>query len=256
MSNELNNLFVTANQEVATSSHSLSGTAQLTNVASGIAQQIMETVNNNIEEYTEDISKSKVDNNAMDNLIEKAYELHDVDIDFLKEIDEATLEGMLKSQQSKRSRCKSKAMTLDNYKALMTGAIAENLIRIATGKEKNAGIGRRVAGAVEYTIEQLEALEADQEKLRKEIRNIQSKKSIMKSKADFDENDERYQSLLKVEQQLKDMRVGASTHVVEVDKVRETLAEMLAEVDLEHIKAAESKELLESIVAIVFEEAE
>ena len=253
MDNNLNNLFVSANQEVATSSHSLTGTAQLTNVASNIAQQIMETVNNSIDEYAEDISKSKVDNNAMDQLIEKTYSLQEVDIDFLKEIDDATLEGMLKSQQSKRSRCKSKAMTLDNYKALMTGAIAENLIRLATGKEKNAGIGRRVAGAVEYTIEQLEALEADQEKLRKEIRNIQSKKSIMKSKADFDENDERYQSLLKVEQQLKDMRVGASTQVVEVDKVRETIVELLAEVDLDHIKAAESKELLEAIMQVVFE---
>lgn len=256
MNNVLNNLFATGNQEVATSSHSLSGTAQLTNVASNIAQGIIEIINENIEEYADDIKKSQVDNNAMDKLIEDINPLNDVDVEFLKQIDDATLDGMLKSQQSKRSRCKSKAMTLDNYKALMTGAIAENLIRIATGKEKNAGIGRRVAGAVEYTIEQLQELEADQEKLRKEIRNIQSKKSIMKSKADFDENDERYQSLLKVEQQLKDMRIGSTSHIVEVDKVRDTLSEMLAEVDIQALKAAECKELLESIVAVVFEEAE
>lgn len=255
MDNVLNNLFAAAgNQEVAASSHSLSGTAQLTNLASGIAQNIIEVINSNVEEYADDIKKSQVDNNAMDKLIDVVNPLNDVDVEFLKEIDEATLDGMLKSQQSKRSRCKSKAMTLDNYKALMTGAIAENLIRIATGKEKNAGIGRRVAGTVEYTAEQLQELEADQEKLRKEIRNIQSKKSIMKSKADFDENDERYQSLLRVEQQLKDMRIGTTAHIVEVDKVRDTLCEMLAEVDLPSLKVAECKELLDSIMTVVFSE--
>ena len=188
MSNEMNNLFVTESTAQAISNRGLSGTAQLTSIASNAAARIISEMNADIEQYTEDIKKSQADNNAMDALIEKVYPVDaisaDNDMDFLRELSDEVLEGMLKSQQSKRSRCKSKAMTMDNYKALMVGAIAENLIRHITGKSKSSGGYRRAAGAVEYTIEQLQMLEADQEKLKKEIRNIQSKKSIMKSTTD------------------------------------------------------------------------
>lgn len=251
MSNEMNNLFVAENNTTFTAGRGLSGTAQLTSIASNIATDIIRKMNDNIEEYVDDIKKSQADNNSMDALIERVHPLAETDVDFLKDLSEEVIDGMLKSQQSKRSRCKGKAMTMDNYRALMTGAIAENLIRLATGKEKHASGPRRQAGAIEYTIEQLEMLGADQEKLRKEIRNVQSKKSIMKSKADFDENDERYQSLLKVEQQLKDMRIGTTTEVVEVDRTKDALSELLADQDLEHLKAADSKELLARIAALV-----
>ena len=251
MSKEINNLFATENNAQAVSSRGLSGTAQLTSVASNLATEIITTMNASIDEYVDDIKKSQVDNSAMDALIARVNPLDDVDVEFLKALDEDTLEGMLKSQQSKRSRCKSKTMTLDNYRALMTGAIAENLIRMATGKEKSAGGPRRMAGSVEYTIEQLQQLSEDQEKLKKEIRNVQSKKSIMKSKADFDESDERYQQLLKAEQQLKDMRVSTATEVVEVDTTKNALSDMLNGVDLQHMKAADSKELLEQIAQLV-----
>lgn len=247
---EMNNLFVTEGNTATGNGRGLTGTAQLTSVASSLAADIIRTMNDSIDEYVEDIKKSQVDNNAMDALIERVHSLSEVDVDFLKEIDEDTIEGMLKSQQSKRSRCKSKAMTMDNYRALMTGAIAENLIRLATGKEKHAGGPRRHAGSVEYTIEQLQMLEADQEALRKEIRNVQSKKSIMKSKADFDEFDERYQQLLRVEQQLKDMRIGTTREVVEVDTTRDALSELLAGKDLSNLKASDSKELLAQIAAL------
>ena len=251
MSKEINNLFATENNAQAVSSRGLSGTAQLTSVASNLATEIITTMNASIDEYVDDIKKSQVDNSAMDALIARVNPLDDVDVEFLKELSEETLEGMLKSQQSKRSRCKSKTMTLDNYRALMTGAIAENLIRMATGKEKSAGGPRRMAGSVEYTIEQLQQLSEDQEKLKKEIRNVQSKKSIMKSKADFDESDERYQQLLKAEQQLKDMRVSTATEVVEVDTTKNALSDLMNGVDLQHMKAADSKELLEQIAKLV-----
>lgn len=251
MSNEMNNLFAAENNVSTTNGRSLSGTAQLTSVASNIAAKIIQTMNDNIEEYVDDIKKSQVDNNAMDSLIDKLGGIEEADVEFLRDIDDEVLDGMLKSQQSKRSRCKSKAMTMDNYKALMTGAIAENLIRLATGKEKHAGGPRRAAGSVSYTIEQLQQLEADQEKLRKEIRNIQSKKSIMKSKADFDESDERWQALLKAEQQLKDMRIGTVSEIIEVDTTKNALQELLTGRDLTHMKAADSKELLEQIAALV-----
>lgn len=249
MSNEMNSLFATVTGTATYNNRGLTGTAQLTSIASSLATEIIQTMNADIENYADDIKKSQTDNNSMDELIEKVYPLSNADIDFLREIDEDTLDGMLKSQQSKRSRCKSKAMTLDNYKALMTGAIAENLIRLATGKEKHAGGARRMAGSVDYTIEQLQMLGEDQEKLKKEIRNIQSKKSIMKSKADFDENDERYQALLRAEQQLKDMRVSGAS-IVEVDTTKNALTDLLAGIDLEHLKAKDSKELLEQIMAL------
>lgn len=247
----INNLFATESSAATTNGRGLNGTAQLTNIAGSIAADIIKVMNDDIDAYAEDIKKSQSDNNAMDTLIEKIHPLSEVDVDFLKYLSEETIDGMLKSQQSKRSRCKSKAMTMDNYRALMTGAIAENLIRLATGKEKHAGGARRHAGAIEYTIEQLQQLGEDQEKLRKEIRNVQSKKSIMKSKANFDENDERYQALLKVEQQLKDMRVGTTTEVVEVDTTKEALARLLDTVDMDALHAKDSKELLAQIAALV-----
>ena len=247
----INNLFETESNVATANGRGLSGTAQLTNVASEIAMSIIRTMNDNIDEYAEDLKKSQTDGHAMDMLIEKVHPLADVDVDFLREIDDDTLEGMLKSQQSKRSRCKGKAMTMDNYRALLTGAIAENLIRIVTGKAKNATGTRRMSGSVDYTIEQLQQLEADQEKLRKEIRNVQSKKSIMKSKANFDENDERWQALLKAEQQLKDMRVDIGTAYIEVDTTKEKLSELLNGADPEHLKAADAKDLLTQIMALI-----
>lgn len=250
MTTNLNNLFAADNSTATISGRGLTGTAQLTSIASDIATKVIKEMNDNIEEYADRIKKSQADNSTMDALINDIYNLETVDIDFLKDLNEETLDGMLKSQQSKRSRCKSKAMTMDNYKALMTGAIAENLIRMASGKEKSTG-ARRHTGTIEYTIEQLQILEADQEKLRKEIRNVQSKKSIMKSKADFNENDERYQQLLRVEQQLKDMRVGTTTEVVEVDTTKNKLNELLDGVDLAALHAKDSKELLNSILELV-----
>lgn len=247
MSNAINNLFEETTNEATVNNRSLSGTAQLTSIASNIATEVINVMNGDIETYADDLKKSQTDNNAMDALINKIWSLAETDVDFLKELDEQTIDGMLKSQQSKRSRCKAKTMTLDNYRNLMTGAIAENLIRLATGNAKSATRAHRVAGTVDYTIEELEQLSENQEQLKKEIRNIQSKKSIMKSKADFDESSEQWLALLKAEQMLKDLRVDGRSSVVEVDTTKDNLAELLADVDLEHIKAADSKELLTAI---------
>ena len=250
MTNVMNNLFAAESNNTTVGNRGLSGTAQLTQTASNIATEIIRVMNDDIDTYVYDIRKSQSDNNAMDALIEKVHPLVDTDVSFLEMLDDKTLDGMLKSQQSKRSRCKSKAMTMDNYRALMTGAIAENLIRMVTGKQKNAVGARRMSGSVEYTIEQLQDFANDQDKLRKEIRNVQSKKSIMKSKADFDENSERYQQLLRVEQQLKDMRT-TTTEIVEVDRTADALSELIAGKDFEHMKAADAKALLAQIASLV-----
>lgn len=248
MSN-INEMFnATENNETATNARNLAGTAQLTSVANELVAKCISKLNDDFETYREEFGASKADHNAMDKLLAKLIDFDTIDIEFIKELDEATVDGMLKSQQSKRSRAKSKAMTMDNYKSMMSGAIAENLIRKATGKAKSAGGARRMSGSVDFTAEQLEALQADQEQLKKELRNVQSKKSIMKSKADFTEEDERWQALLVAEEQLKSIRVSTGrTQVVKVDETKEKLAEVLADVDPSSLRASDSKELLAQI---------
>lgn len=252
MSN-INEMFnATENNETATNARNLAGTAQLTSVANELVAQCIKTLNDNLDEYREDFEASKHDHNAMDKLLAKLIDFDTIDVEFIKELDEATVDGMLKSQQSKRSRAKGKVMTMDNYKSMMSGAIAENLIRKATGKAKSAGGARRMSGSVDFTAEQLEALQADQEQLKKELRNVQSKKSIMKSKADFTEEDERWQALLVAEEQLKSIRVSTGrTQVVKVDETKEKLAEMLSEVDTDHMRTSDVKDMLAQVKALL-----
>lgn len=252
MSN-INEMFnATENNEATSNARNLAGTAQLTSVANELVAQCIKTLNDNLDEYREDFEASKHDHNAMDTLLAKLIDFDTIDVEFIKELDEATIDGMLKSQQSKRSRAKGKVMTMDNYKSMMSGAIAENLIRKATGKVKSAGGARRMSGSVDFTAEQLEALQADQEQLKKELRNVQSKKSIMKSKADFSEEDERWQALLVAEEQLKSIRVSTGrTQVVKVDETKEKLAEMLSEVDTDHMRTSDVKDMLAQVKALL-----
>ena len=248
----MNELFGTTNTNVATNARSLPGTAELTAVATAAAHRIVKAMDADIETYRDRIKKSSVDTKELESIIDDFRPLADIDEDnILRHLDDATVEGILKSQQSKRSRTKSKAMTLDNYTTLLTAAIAEDILRELYNKPKTAGGFRRAAGTVDYTGAQLEMLAEDQEALRREIRNIQSKKSIMKSKADFDESDERWLALLKAEQQLKDLRIGYSTQVVEVDKTKDALTEMLAGADLSKMKAADAHKMLEDISKLV-----
>lgn len=254
MNKNLVNLFKEANgREMITNTRGLAGTAQLNSVASGIVDAILRHIDEHADELAELVAESQRSHDAMDKLIGECYELKAVNIDFLKELDENTLEGMLKSQQSKRSRAKSKTMTLDNYRNMMMGAVAENLIRMALGKEKTAGRARRV-GAIEYTDEQIEKLRNDQNKLRKEIRNIQSKKSIMKSKEGFSEDDEQWKKLLEAEEKLKALRIPARG--IAVDTTKRKLAEMLDGIDLNMLKAADAKKLLQQALELAKEDAQ
>lgn len=243
----INELFGT-NTETTTNARTLSGTAALTQVASAGAAHAIRRMEADIENYRDRIALSATDSAELDKLIDELKPLVDIESDdTLRFLDEDTVESMLKSQQSKRSRAKGKAMTLDNYKTLMTAAIAEDILRELYNKPKQAG-GTKRRGSVEFTAEQLDALAADQVQLRKEIRNIQSKKSIMKSKADFDESSEAWQQLMTVESMLKGLRVGGrGSTVVEVDTTKDALAGVLEGVDIEHLKAADAKELLARI---------
>lgn len=251
----MNNLFAEINNTVTTNGRGLAGTAQLTEIASSLTNDVIAQLNENIDEHMELFKASQREHSAMDTLIEEMVDFDTVDYDFIYQLDDKTVDGMLKSQQSKRSRCKSKAMTMDNYKSMMTAAIAEKIIRLATGKTKNAVGVRRGTGTVTFSDEELEALRVDQEQLKKELRNVQSKKSIMKSKADFSEEDERWQALLVAEEQLKSIRVSTrGAKVIEVDTTKEKLEEAFEGIDLETInsmKAADSKALLAKLAELI-----
>lgn len=249
MTNNINEMFNTVeNNETTTNARSLAGTAQLTSVANTLVADCMAKLSEQLDDYKELFMESQKDHNAMDKLLAMLIDFDSIDVEFISSLDEQTVDGMLKSQQSKRSRAKNKLMTMDNYKNMMAGAIAENLIRKATGKAKMATGIRRASGSLDFTEEDLEQLKEDQDRLKKEIRNIQSKKSIMKSKEDFTEEDEHWKKLLEVEEQLKSLRVSTrATRVVKVDETKEKLASAFADVDLEHIKAADSKALLAQI---------
>ena len=249
MSEKLNEMFAAnTNETTTTNNRSLAGTAQLTSIANTIAQVLIERISDGPETYGEQFENSKTDNNAMDALINLMIDLSTVEAEFLKELDEDTLNSMLKSQQSKRSRSKNKVMTIDNYRNLMSGAVSELLIRRAMGKAKSSMGYRRAPGSVEYTAEELEMFKNDQEALKREIRNVQSKKSIMKSKADFTEEDERWGQLLAAEETLKGMRVGGGVKTVVVDKTGEQLKAELGDKDIDSLKAADAKALLKKLL--------
>lgn len=245
----INELFENGTNAESTNTRTLSGTAALTSISNAAATEAIRKMEADIENYRDRIAASAKDNAELDKLLDELAPGVDIaEDDPLRFLDDETVEGMLKSQQSKRSRSKSKAMTLDNYRNLLSAAIAENILRDLYDKPKQAS-GVKHRGTVDFTPDQLEALAEDQVALRKEIRNIQSKKSIMKSKEGFDEGSEAWQQLLKAEAMLKDLRVGgrSGSHIIEVDTTKDKLAELLGDIDLEHLKAHDSKELLARI---------
>lgn len=246
----LKGLFVdnnNTNQEVTNKGNQHDNTANLTRISADIAREILKRAEADAEKYQQVILDSQKSHDVMDQLINEIYNLNEVDIGFLKDESEEVLDRMIKSQQSKRSRAKSKEMTLDNYITMLTGAVAENLLRIAANKPKSAGGGVARRGSVRYSDEELEIFANDPEALKRAIRNVQSKKSIYKSKADFDPESERWQELLEVEAQLKAIRDGQTIEAERAIEKTQSLEEMLATVDPKDLKATEAKDMLESI---------
>ena len=235
------------NQKVTNKGNQLDNTANLTRLSTDIAREILKTAEADAEKYQQVILDSQKSHDVMDQLINDTYDLTTVDIEFLKTESEEVLDRMIKSQQSKRSRAKSKEMTFENYLTMLTGAVAENLLRIAANKPKSAGGGGARRGTVTYSEEELEAFKNDPEALKKAIRNVQSKKSIYKAKADFDPESERWKELLEVEAQLKAIRDGQSAEAAKAIEKTQSLEEMLATVDTKDLKASDAKEMLEQI---------
>lgn len=247
----INNIFANANNNNTTeNSRSLAGTARLTSIANELAGEFMAKLSE-LDENS--VVAAMHDNNLLDELIRSTItiDVTDEDREFFAELDDRTADGMLKSQQSKRSRCKSKDMTQDNFRSMVSAAIAELIIRSVYGKAKNATVGGGRKVNVSYTDEELELLANDQEALKRAIRNVQSKKSIMKSKAGFDETSEGWLQLLEVEAQLKSRRVQTTqTKTVKVDETKAAVAELLAGADISKMKAADAKDLLSKILGL------
>jgi len=243
----LKNLFSNTNREVTNRSNQLDNTANLTRISADIAREILKRAETDAEKYQAKIIESQQSHDAMDALINELYDLNQVDIDFLKNETEEILDRMIKSQQSKRSRAKSKEMTLDNYITMLTGAVAENLLRLAANKPKSAGGGGARRKTVAYSEEELEMFANNPEALRRALRNVQSKKSIYKSKADFDEKSDRWKELLETEAQLKALRDGQSAEAEKAIEKTNQIEEMLATIDPKDLKASDAKDILASI---------
>jgi hypothetical protein len=244
-------LFASNDQgSVFSGNNQLNKTARLTQMSTDIANEVFKKVVSSGLEYEAAVKASQQSHDAMDDLINECFDLGSVNIDFLKTVSEDELEKMVRSQQSKRSRSKSKAMTQDNYITMMIGAVAENLLRLALGKPKSAG-GGAVMGEIGFSAEDLEKLADFPEDLKKAIRNVQSKKSIMKAKANFDVQSPRWQQLLRAEQQLKEVRDRTNGLVNEQAeqalKVKEQAEEMLADINVDELDANDAKALLEAM---------
>lgn len=238
------------NQALNTAANQLSYTARLTNIAQQNATTILNTMNEHAEDFEGRFAASQLSHDAMDDLIADIIDISGIDVDFLKTVTDEEIDKMIRSQQSKRSRSKNKKMTQENYRAMLVGAIAENLLRFSAGKPKASG-GGAVMRDIGFSDEDIEKLAETPDDLKREIRNVQSKKSIMKSKSDFDPQSVRWLQLMRAEQQLKEVRNRvsgkASQQAQEALQVKSNLEELVAELNTEDLSPEASKSLLDKI---------
>jgi hypothetical protein len=128
----IHNLFTTnANDTSATNARALAGTARLTEHADSIMAAVQKALEDSKvgdelpAELSAKVAASMKNHDEMDALIAFLNPLEGTNVEYLKELGDAELDKMLKSQQSKRSRAKGKQMTFDNYRSMMEGAIGE-----------------------------------------------------------------------------------------------------------------------------------
>lgn len=225
----------------------LTYTNQLTSLSEKVAKDVLTKINELGDDIQEKVKLSMTDHDVMDKLILELEDFDQLDLSWMAQIDGDEIDRMLKSQQSKRSRSKSKVMTIDNYVTMLTAATAELMLRKVANKPKSAGGGAR-RSETSYSDEELQTLANDQEQLKKAIRNVQSKKCIMKGKANFDENSDEYQELLIVEDQLKGLRVNTNPAAAAAVETTSKINEILASADnVDNLKVGDAKELLRKI---------
>ncbi|MMZ45681.1 hypothetical protein D3C75_232700 [compost metagenome] len=257
--NLINSLFVEQAEAASNRGHQLSKTATLTQQGTLAMKDIMrkiaavDSTNEDFERFSALVGASQTNHDAMDDLIGELYDFSKLNYDYLKELDEEELEKMLRSQQSKRSRAKSKHMDQQNYQNMMVAAVAETIVRLAANKPKNSG--GAALGDLGVSDEDFEKLRDDSEELKKAIRNVQSKKSIMKSKSGFTEEAPRWKQLCELEERLKGLR-DETTVPVSVQERRDAKAkaeaeEMLKGIDIGQASEEQAKMLLAKLSEVL-----
>jgi hypothetical protein len=203
--------FVVTTEEAPKRNITLGGTVQLQEIAKPIAQGVFSAATSD-EAAKERIVASIETSYEMDRLVMTYGDFDGIDLSFLADLTDAEISSMLKSQQSKRSRLKGMDMTQNNYLNLLHATVCELLLRKFAGKPKGARVGTGARGTrsiLTYTEEQLVALAENQDEVRREIRNLASKKSIYKNSDQFDETSELWANILQAEEQLKSIRQDA-----------------------------------------------
>lgn len=256
--NNLSNIFKAEGaQQIAGGKNQLALTARLTQESMKIAEDMIANYN------TLENGGNKVLDMIDNNLEMNAEVVHYVDAEgydntWLMEINKDEAIKMLKSQQSKRSRAKSATMTLNTFKVMLTAAIAEELLRSTHDIARTTGGGGAKSAPLILTDEMIAGYTADQGALGKAIRNVQSKKSIMKAKADFDEYSDQYQALLTYEASLKSLRTGSApvdTKMVEAAKKAEEVKSMVETMDITKMKKDDMAAALEQMKELMFSDA-
>lgn len=182
------------------------GTNEVTNK---VSSNLTVAVQDNIEQkYSELVKLIKdqltdteilKDNDKLNAIISKHIDIFNKDLAGDKEQARKTL----KCLQSKRCRAKSKDMTLETVHIIVKSAAAELLLKKAFDL-----VSTSTSTGLNYDIDNMNA-----EQLRKAVKNVQSRKSIMKGKADFDDTSEEWTNLLLLEEQLKTKRDGATVPI-------------------------------------------
>lgn len=252
----LSNILATSNSNATQGPRGLDGTQRLTECAGELAIVFMDRVEAS-DVTDEQLLQAVKSNDEFDALIRNLITV-DIDMDdtqYFLELGDDFATKALKSQQSKRSRLKNKPLTSDVFRNLTTAACAEIILRDTFGLEKHAGGAGSRRGTIGYTDAELDELAADQEALKKALRNVQSKKSIMKSKAGFDSESADWQALLETEAQLKERRIKTTrTRTVRVDETKTALTDLLADVDTTKLNKSQLAELIASIQGLTVAE--
>jgi hypothetical protein len=138
-------------------------------------------------------------------------------------------------------------MTAENYKHMLVAAISENLVRMAAGKQKNSSSS--VDDTRPLTEDELQNLANNPKEITRLVKNIQSKKHNYKNKKEFDENSEKWATILTIEQQLIDLRDGRIN--MYKDKVDKIVARIDEAGDPKLLKKDELIAVIDDIIWIV-----
>lgn len=226
-------------------------TAVLTRMSNEYALQVLDAIADNEDEYRELVEESRTNSNLLADIIEKSKVLEGESFDEY-ELDNEEAIKIMKSQQSKRSRLKSKGTeTFEGYKTYLSAFIGETIIR-TIADIKRASSGPRGRFSYEpYTEEELIEFKENQHRLASALRNLQSRKCILK-KEDSEEAAAKIEQLIIKEDQLKQHR--DSSQLTSKSQFYTKIVEHMEAIgDISELKVKEAREALQVIASIIDE---